>query len=168
LPAAIAARFREQFSPEERKALIAALLAEAAPEMPADPLMPAAPPIEQISISTGEFALNNDPEQTGKLDCPPPSAPPEARDNPEERARLMAILFKNPSGVPGYMLLDVYKIPPETIELARRHGQAGHAERGIGLTTEYGGAWAKDVDNLDVAASLRAIQRFREATGTNA
>jgi hypothetical protein len=47
----------------------------------------------------------------------------------------------NPSGLSGYTLLDVYGIPPSTIELALRDGQAARAERGIGLSRQYGGPW---------------------------
>jgi hypothetical protein len=65
----------------------------------------------------------------------------EKADSPDERARLLDILLRNPSGLPGETLLDVHKIAPQTIELAIREGQVARAERGLGVTVAHGGAW---------------------------
>jgi hypothetical protein len=130
----LAARLAGTFSPEQRALLIAALLAT----QPAPPAfagagaaMPAAPPSEGMPDGT---ALQAGPPVTAET-------PNEAEDSPGERARLLSILAANPSGLSGYTLLDAYRIPPSTIELAMRDGQVARAERGLGLTTRYGGAW---------------------------
>jgi hypothetical protein len=126
---ALAARLAETFTPEQRQQLIAALLSiQPAMEFHGDSIVP--PPEATRDVS----AL-----QTG-----PPvddGTPNEAEDTLPERARLLAILAAHPSGLSGYTLLDAYRIPPSTIENAMRDGQVARAERGIGLTTRYGGAW---------------------------
>jgi hypothetical protein len=127
---ALAARLAETFTPEQRQQLIAALLA-------AQPA-PAAPECISLNVQPPQ-AVREAALQTG-----PPvddGTPNEAEDTLPERARLLAILAAHPSGLSGYTLLDAYRIPPSTIENAMRDGQVARAERGIGLTTRYGGAW---------------------------
>jgi hypothetical protein len=141
--AELAARLAETFAAEQRARLIAALLAvqptpssqltaNGASEPPLAPPPPA---------SAGAGSAMRD----GAALCagPPVTAetPNEAEDSPEERARLLSILAANPSGLSGYTLLDAYRIPPASIEFAMRDGQVARAERGLGLTTRYGGAW---------------------------
>jgi hypothetical protein len=137
-----------ELSPEERRSLIAALLPE--------------PPPAGEQIVAAEFKCQNDPAMKGTLDDPAPVGGPEPRDSPESRAKLLAILKANPSGVDPYTLLDLHHIPGETIELARREGQAGWAERGIGLTHQWGGPWARDRDNIDEAAVARFTEMFKK------
>jgi hypothetical protein len=133
--AELAARLAESFSAEQRAQLIAALLA-----------VPGQPPVMAGVPGTGSAGAVPPPEAMREpvLQAGPPvndGTPNEAEDTPEERARLLEILAAHPSGLSGYTLLDAYRIPPSTIELAMRDGQVGRAERGLGLTTRYGGAW---------------------------
>jgi hypothetical protein len=131
--AELEARLAESFSAEQRAQLIAALLATQpmVPRHAPDLGLPPAPPPEAMRDAA---ALQAGPPVTD-------STPAEAEDSREERARLLSILAANPSGLSGYTLLDAYRIPPSTIELAMRDGQVARAERGLGLTTRYGGAW---------------------------
>jgi hypothetical protein len=128
----LAARLAETFSADQRAQLIAALLAAqpAVPRPALDDGLPPAPPPEVMQ----DPALQAGPPVTD-------TTPDEAEDSPEERARLMWILAAHPSGLAGYTLLDAWRIPPSTIEFAIRDGQVARAERGLGLTTRYGGAW---------------------------
>ena len=143
---------------DELQALIAQALAERKQKVEAPAEAAAAPPAQQLAVREG-FVANG--EMRGRLDDPAPTAPPEERDSPEQRGRLLAILFDNPSGVPAYTLLDQYRIPPETIELARKHGQATQGDRGIALTHAYGGAWSPDRENVvDAAAQARYQREF--------
>jgi hypothetical protein len=134
--AELAARLAETFAAEQRARLIAALLA-----------VQPTPATQSTATGASEPPLAPPPEamRDGAALCagPPVTAetPNEAEDSPEERARLLSILAANPSGLSGYTLLDAYRIPPATIEFAMRDGQVARAERGLGLTTRYGGAW---------------------------
>jgi hypothetical protein len=159
-PGDLAERVREEslaLTPAERAGLIAVLLAEQRRVVEIPKELAAVPEIERVSAAN--FVANGDPAMTGSRDDPLPEGPPELRDSPEERARLLAILHANPSGVPGISLLDQYRIPPETIELARRHGQAAWAERGIGLTHAYGGPWSPDTQNV---VDKEAMKKYQE------
>jgi hypothetical protein len=131
--AELAARLAETFSAEQRAQLIAALLA-------AQPVPP-----EYVPKGTSRYLPPPEAMRDGSaLQAGPPitpETPDEAEDSPDERARLLAILAANPSGLSGYALLDAYRIPPSTIEFAMRDGQAARAERGIGLSRAYGGPW---------------------------
>ena len=134
--AELAARLAETFAAEQRARLIVALLAvqptpssQSTANGPSEP--PLAPPPEAMRDGA---ALCAGPPVTAET-------PNEAEDSPEERARLLSILAANPSGLSGYTLLDAYRIPPASIEFAMRDGQVARAERGLGLTTAYGGAW---------------------------
>jgi hypothetical protein len=132
--AELAARLGETFSAEQRAQLIAALLASQ-PVFPGphagNQVTPPAPPPEAMRDAA---ALQAGPPVTD-------GTPNEAEDSPAERARLLQVLAANPSGLSGYTLLDAYRIPPSTIEFAMRDGQVARAERGLGLTTKFGGAW---------------------------
>jgi hypothetical protein len=98
-----------------------------------------APPTERVTSEN--FSLNSGPALAvvdGNL-----VDPPEALDTPEERRRLLMLLREdqNLSGIPGTVLLDQHRIPPQTIELAQREGQIARAERGLGLARKVGGPW---------------------------
>jgi hypothetical protein len=130
--AELAARLGETFSAEQRAQLIAALLAA----QPATPptCSPASAPAPPPQAMRDGSALQAGPPVTD-------TTPNEAVDTPADRARLLQVLAAHPSGLPGYTLLDAYRIPPSTIEFAMRDGQVARAERGLGLTTKFGGAW---------------------------
>jgi hypothetical protein len=131
--AKLAARLAESFSAEQRAQLIAALLATQPTPIPLICAPTAVLPPPPTAVRDGS-ALEAGPPITAET-------PEEAEDSPEERARLLSILAANPSGLSGYTLLDAYRIPPSTLELACASGQVARAERGLGLTTSYGGAW---------------------------
>lgn len=146
-------------SVEERQALVAALLTAKGASPSEDEQQGRA----FINGGKGTPELAPAPGMTGSLeDKLPDDLPSEPLDTPDERARLLAILATNPSGLKGETLLDQYKIPPQTIELARREGQVGWAERGLGLTHEYGGPWARDTENIDHEAIERYQKMFKE------
>jgi hypothetical protein len=148
--AELAARLAETFAAEQRARLIAALLAvqptpssqltaNGASEPPLAPPPPASKPAPAKAGGAGSAMRDGAALCAG----PPVTAetPNEAEYSPEECARLLSILAANPSGLSGYTLLDAYRIPPASIEFAMRDGQVARAERGLGLTTRYGGAW---------------------------
>jgi predicted component of type VI protein secretion system len=154
----LAARLAETFSAEQRQLLIAALSAAQPAQigngMPCasvvpvgvpvmQPTPPPAPGVPLYRTTTGHAPLEAARGEAGLQAGPPVTdgTPNEAEDSPEERARLLAVLAAHPSGLSGYTLLDTYRVPPSTIELAMRDGQVARAERGLGLTARYGGAW---------------------------
>jgi hypothetical protein len=99
------------------------------------------PPPEKVTVESVAFNAGPQLRVDAAGQC---VEPPEKEDSPEGRARLLEILGKdeNLSGLSGPTLLDGFRIPPQTIELAIRDGQVStKAERGLGLTTKFGGAW---------------------------